>query len=161
MDGGWAVRIAAWLERVYAEGGGETEGLARVLEGVTAGEAGWRPVSGQRTIAEIAGHLVHRCRRLLHLLDPTVHPHPGPEPGSEEPGRPEDWESTRERLRTAFTLLAATLRSLPPAALDQPVPDHAGRTWRDVLCDLVVDTAHHAGQIAVLRRWYATQELAV
>jgi len=161
MNGGELVRIAAWLERVCVEGGAGTEGLARVLEGVTYREAGWHPVLGQRTIAEIAEHLVHRCQRLLHLLDPTVHPHPGPEPRSVEPGRPDDWESTQARLRAVFALLAATLRSLRPDALDQPVPDDAGRTWQDVLYDLVVDTAHYAGQIAVLRRWYATQELAV
>lgn len=159
MNGGEPVRIADWLERVCAEGSTGTEGLARVLERVTSREAGWRPVSGQRTIAEIAEHLVHRCRRLLHLLDPTVHPHPSLEPESREPI--EGWESAPQRLGAAFAALAATLRTLAPDALDQPVPDHAGRTWRDVLYDLVVDTAHHAGQIAVLRRWYATQELAV
>ncbi|MDR5684317.1 MAG: DinB family protein [Armatimonadota bacterium] len=150
-----SARIAERVARAYTR----AHGLAAVLEGATATEAGWRPVSGQPTIAEIVGEVVDRCAWLTRALAPPAHLAGPPLPTG--PLTAQAWEELRTELARAFAACAEAVRGTDVSRWDEPVPGRPDRTWRELVDDLVVDAAHGAGQITVLRRWYATQDLAV
>lgn len=151
--------LAERLERTYREGNWAGRGLAAALEGVTAAEAHWRPVTGQRTIAELVAHTAYWCRWVAHHLRPEEFPDPGQD-WPEVPPTAETWERVRREAEQAHRDCASAVRRADPAVLDAPAPEDSG-TWREVLVDLATHTSYHAAQVFVLRRWYATQELAV
>lgn len=160
MDARTGLRwLADRLERTYREGNWAGPGLSQALEGVTVPEAHWRPVSGQHTIAELASHVAYWCRWVAHHLRPSEFPDPGGD-WPEIPPTREAWERVRADLERAYSDCAAVIRALDPAILDAPAPEDSG-PWREVLVDLATHISYHAAQIFVLRRWYATQELAL
>ncbi len=153
------VWIAGRLERAYRKGTGVAKGLAEVLKGVTSVEAHWRPVTAQPTIAELVSDITHRYRGVARHLRTGQGLHPGEAP-TQVPPTHEDWEELLRQLEEALAECVQGIRTADPALLDAPAPGSSD-LWREVLVDLATDTSHHAAQILVLRRWYATQELAV
>lgn len=151
--------LADRLERTYREGNWAGRGLASALDGVSAVEAHWRPLTGQRTIAELVAHVAYWCRWTAHHLRPDRYPHPGAD-WPEVTRTADAWERLRAEVEQAHADCAEAIRSADPALLDTPAPDDSA-TWREALVDLATHTSYHAAQIFVLRRWYATQELAV
>jgi uncharacterized damage-inducible protein DinB len=151
--------LADRLERTYREGNWAGKGLAQALEGVTALEAHWRPVTGQRTIAELVAHVAYWCRWTAHHLQPERYPHPGQD-WPAVPPTVQAWEEVRRDVEEAHRDCAQAVRAADPALLDRPAPENSG-TWREALVDLATHTSYHAAQIFVLRRWYATQDLAL
>jgi uncharacterized damage-inducible protein DinB len=152
-------RLADRIERTYREGNWAGRGLAAALEGVTAAEAHWRPVTAQHTIAELVAHVAYWCRWTAHHLRPDRHPHPGQD-WPQVPPTPEAWERLRAEVEQAHADCARAIREADPSVLDSPAPEDSV-TWREALVDLATHTSYHAAQIFVLRRWYATQEIAV
>lgn len=156
-------RELAWLAdrlvRTYREGNWAGQGLAQALEGVSPLEAHWRPVTSQRTIAELASHAAYWCRWTAHHLQPDRFPHPGQD-WPEVPSTPEAWEKIRREVEQAHLECAEAIRNADPGILDAPAPENSV-TWREALVDLATHTSYHAAQIFVLRRWYATQDIAL
>lgn len=152
-------RLADRLERAYHQGTWAGRALAQVLEGVSPLEAHWRPVTEQRTIAELTAHVAYRCRWTAHQLDPNGFPHPGQEWPAVAPTA-EAWDEIRREVAQAHRDCARAIRTADPALLDQLVPQTAF-TFRELLTDLAAHTLCHAAQISLLRRWYATQDLAL
>lgn len=151
--------LADRIERTYREGNWAGRGLADAIEGVTAPEAHWRPVTGQRTIAELVAHVAYWCRWAAHHLRPDRYPHPGQDWPELVPA-PEAWQRLLREVEQAHADCSEAIRTADPALLDTPAPDDSA-TWRQVLVDLATHTSYHAAQIFVLRRWYATQEVAL
>ncbi len=151
--------LADRLERTYREGNWAGRGLAAALEGVTVLEAHWRPVTGQRTIAELVAHVAYWCRWTAHHLHPDRYPHPGSD-WPEVPPTAAAWEEVGRQVEQAHRDCAEAIRASDPRILDAPAPENSV-TWREALVDLATHTSYHASQIFVLRRWYATQEIAV
>lgn len=151
--------LADRLERTYREGNWAGPGLAHALEGVSAPEAHWRPVSGQHTMAELVAHVAYWCRWVAHHLRPDQFPRPGAD-WPEIPPTRDAWERVRVDVERAHADCAAAIRAADPAVLDSTAPENSG-TWREALVDLATHTSYHAAQIFVLRRWYATQDLAL
>ncbi len=152
---GW---LADRLERTYREGNWAGRGLVPALEGVSPVEAHWRPTTGQHTIAELVAHVAYWCRWTAHHLQPHRFPHPGQD-WPEVPPTREAWEEIRRQVEQAHRDCADAIRSADPSVLDLPAPENSC-TWREALADLATHTTYHAAQVFVLRRWYATQELA-
>ncbi|MCS7173995.1 MAG: DinB family protein [Armatimonadetes bacterium] len=151
--------FAERLRRILREGPEGREGLWGLLGDVTVVEAHWRPVSGQPSIADLVAHLAYRCAWAAHELRPD-HPHPGPDPWPRPANTPGAWGELRKRLGHAVEACAQAVQEADDTLLDRAAPGREG-TWRDVLTDLLLEAAHTAGQITVLRRWYTTQEIAV
>ncbi len=147
--------IAGRLERAYREGTEAAKGLAEVLNGVTSVEAYWRPVTAQPTVAELVSDIAYRYRWVARHLRGGEETHPEQAPSTQEA-----WEALLRRIGEALAECVRTIRAADPAVLDAPGP-RGVNTWREVLADLATDTSYYAAQILVLRRWYATQELAV
>ncbi|MDR5709735.1 MAG: DinB family protein [Armatimonadota bacterium] len=159
MEGRKTQWFAGRMRKILREGPEGEEGLQGLLADVTPPEAHWRPVSEQPSIADLVAHLTYRYAWTAHELRPR-HPHPGPDPWQRPAPAPGSWEELRKRLVHAVEACAETVQEADEALLEWAVPGREG-PWRDVLTDLLLEAMYTAGQIAVLRRWYATQEIAV
>jgi hypothetical protein len=115
-------QLADRIERTYREGNWAGRGLAAALEGVTAAEAHWRPVTAQHTIAELVAHVAYWCRWTAHHLRPDRHPHPGQD-WPQVPPTPEAWERLRAEVEQAHADCARAIREADPSVLDSPAPE--------------------------------------
>lgn len=127
--------------------------LLEVLEGVTSERAAARPVAGAHSIWELVLHAavwaeIARARlKGERLGDPT--PQEDWPPVSATGA--EDWTRAVERLKASYRDLAADVKRLDEARLDETV---ATLTYKvsNLLHGVVEHGTYHGGQIALLKK---------
>jgi uncharacterized damage-inducible protein DinB len=124
------------------------------LDGLTAEVAGGRVPGATHSIAEIVAHLVFWQEWFCRRCDGTAEPMPAsaaigwPPPAA-------DWDALRARFLDSLERLAAIGASGDPQRrLDPPIeyPPIATYTVEDVVVHVSNHTAHHLGQIVLLRQ---------
>jgi uncharacterized damage-inducible protein DinB len=134
--------------------------LLELLDGVTASDAGHRPVAGAHTIAELVLHAVAWTEEVERRLGGAEAALPARGDWPEVPVLDaEGWASLREELRVAAGRLDETLAKLAPERLRDRVggPAHdpplgSGVRLDAMLRGLVQHNAYHGGQVALLKR---------
>lgn len=148
-----ARHLGSSLERTVTGPMWHGSALAEVLEGVTAERAAARPIPGAHTIWEIVLHIIAWAEIARARLrgestgDPTPEQDWPPVTATDAAA----WQRTLERLGACHRELAADVRGLDEARLDQKVAnlDYSA----DLLLHGIVEHGtYHGGQIALLKK---------
>ena len=148
-----ARHLGSSLERTVTGPMWHGPALAEVLEGVTAERAAARPIPGAHTIWEIVLHIIAWAEIARARLrgestgDPTPEQDWPPVTATDAAA----WQRTLERLGACHRELAADVRGLDEARLDQKVAnlDYSA----DILLRGIVEHGtYHGGQIALLKK---------
>jgi len=148
-----ARHLGSSLERTVTGPMWHGPALAEVLEGVTAERAAARPIPGAHTIWELVLHIIAWAEIARARLrgestgDPTPEQDWPPVTAADAAA----WQRTLERLGACHRELAADVRGLDEARLDQKVAnlDYSA----DVLLHGIVEHGtYHGGQIALLKK---------
>lgn len=145
----------------HAVGGDPWHGpsLARLLAGLTPGQAAARPIAGGHSIWELVLHLAAWQGEVAERVRGRVWsmPDDGDWPAVGEASET-GWTAARERLETTRARLDAALAELPEEGLNRRVGSErdpalgSGVTLREAVLGVVQHHAYHGGQIALLRR---------
>ncbi len=151
-------------ERMADELGRAAEGRAwhgpainEVLKGVSADQAGARPISDAHTIWEIVLHMTAWASEVERRLRENVRPL-GAEADWPSAHQADDasWNKARAALTDAHRRLRVTIREFPASRLDDHPVEQAGgpdeNSFYVMLHGLAQHDAYHAGQIAILRK---------
>ena len=148
-----ARHLGSSLERTVTGPMWHGSALAEVLEGVTAERAAARPIPGAHTIWEIVLHIIAWAEIARARLrgestgDPTPEQDWPPVTATDAAA----WQRTLERLGACHRELAADVRGLDEARLDQKIADLDYSA--DVLLHGIVEHGtYHGGQIALLKK---------
>jgi DinB superfamily len=160
--------IAELVERIVAGDPWHGPSVKQVLDGVDVALAARRPPGGAHSIWELVLHMTGWAREVAARLAgrPAQEPDTGdwPSVGDVTPDR---WRQAQAELFDAHRTLAAAIRSMDPAKLDQPVRDFrnnalgTGLSHDLTLHGLVHHTIYHAGQISLLKRAHFVWFLAL
>jgi len=132
----------------------------QILEGVSAKAAVYRPLADVHTIWEIVLHMIFwegvAARRLA-----------GQRAGLDEalnfPAMPSateaNWQKTLEQFRASNQAFRLALQALEVARMDE-LSAAGKRTFYDEAHGLIQHNVYHAGQIAMLKKNFAAQELS-
>jgi len=148
-----ARHLGSSLERTVTGPMWHGSALAEVLEGVTAERAAARPIPGAHTIWELVLHIIAWAEIARARLrgestgDPTPEQDWPPVTATDAAA----WQRTLERLGACHRELAADVRGLDEARLDQKVAnlDYSADT---LLRGIVEHGTYHGGQIALLKK---------
>jgi len=142
-------RIADQLRRTFNGDAWHGPALLPLLDGLTAGQAAFRPAPGVHNIRELVHHIATweeiALRRLQgEACSPT-------DAEDFPPEGPFDWSECVERARSVHEALCRAAAAFDPARLDEPA---AGETYSNyfLLHGAVQHNVYHAGQIALLRK---------
>jgi uncharacterized damage-inducible protein DinB len=133
--------------------------LLTILEGVTASQAGARPIADAHSIWELVLHVTawkNEVRRRLSGA-PAAEPEEGDWPEAGEP-TVERWRDARDGLQRAHEALVAAVSTLPDAQLYEATNDPrdrplgAGVSYYVLLHGVVQHDVYHAGQIAIVKK---------
>ena len=147
-------RLATQLENSVNGNAWHGPALLEVLEGVSAAVASARPIAGWKSIWELVLHVIVWEDVALRRLggDEAAFEIGGPEDWPAPPAAGDDaWRATLARVRATTAALAAAIRALPEARLDEPIlPNYS--TCYHHLHGVVQHNLYHAGEIVVLKR---------
>ncbi|HLW48026.1 MAG TPA: DinB family protein [bacterium] len=135
-------------------------GVAPALEGVTAATANWRPAPDQHTIAETVAHLAYHRELVALRLRGEPKDHRPEEDWQAGPPTEDGFAQVRARLDRAHRDVAGALAQLKAEQLLEPLmgswlsPKVVTRRI-DLAVDIATHDLYHAGQIFVLKRFYA------
>lgn len=155
-------RIIDELEREYDGDPWHGSALVAILDGVSASQAGAKPIANAHSIWELVLHVTAWKNEVRMRLSgaPAGEPKEGdwPEVGESSDER---WHAALERLRRAQRDLLADIQTLPEAKLFAPTNDPrdrktgAGVSYYVLLHGAVQHDVYHAGQIALLKKGLA------
>jgi hypothetical protein len=147
-------RIADQIRRSHDGPAWHGPALAELLRGVSARQAGARPIAGWKSIWELVLHAIvwqdavraHLAGRwpVIKLGGPRDWP-PAPRPSEAA------WRAVQARLRRSNRALAQAARAYPGAKLDAPLKPGASSAYTQ-LHGAVQHNLWHGGQIAALKR---------
>jgi hypothetical protein len=150
-------RMADELERATEGEAWHGPAFKQSLAGVTATEAGARPIPGVHTIWEIVLHMTAWTDEVERRLRENVRPlsaeadWPTPQAGDESA-----WSEATTALTDAHRRLRQTIREFPPSRLDEHLAgqadEPAATSFYVMLHGLAQHDAYHTGQLAILRK---------
>ncbi len=140
------------MSRAFYGGAWHGPAVLEILDGVTAGLAAARPITGAHSIWEITLHLtgtqgllLRRLRGDASDLTPDEDWPPVPEPSEAA------WRSTVERLKGREQELHAAVASFPDERLDEPLVPGGSSAYNN-FHGHVQHNLYHAAQIGLLKR---------
>jgi hypothetical protein len=150
-------RMADELGRATDGGAWHGPAINEVLSGVSATQAGARPISNAHTIWEIVLHMTAWANEVERRLRENVRPLSA---RADWPATLEaddsSWSRARADLTEAHRRLRMTIREFPPSRLDDHPAGQAGEkdenSFYVMLHGLAQHDAYHAGQIAILKK---------
>lgn len=127
--------------------------LLAALEGVSEGQARWRPGPGRNSIWDLVRHVSHWKRALMAAWDQD-----GIDSGDwsrrdwdELPAGDAAWGADLDELARVSELLASRLAVADEKLLDLELPGFRGSVARNAL-QVATHDAYHAGQVRLLLR---------
>lgn len=157
--------LLADLRRIYEGNAWHGPSVLDAIRGVTAMQAGARPVPNAHSIYELTHHIAAWMGETTSRLQGK--PPRNPADGDFPPRTAVDeaaWADVRTRLERRQTELLEAVAGFDPGRLDEAVDprnrkDTSGPvSYRALLSGLAQHSAYHAGQIMVLRKALASSE---
>ena len=145
-------RISDQFKRAFEKDAWHGPAVMEVLKGVTAQQAGARPIPNAHSIWEITLHIsgwtgVLKSRVEGKWMDEPVE---GDWPAVEDTS-PAAWEKTLKLLKTRHTGLQKAIAKLSDKKLDEPIAKGKS-TFYASLHGIIQHDLYHAGQMAVLKK---------
>jgi uncharacterized damage-inducible protein DinB len=157
--------LLADLRRIYEGNAWHGPSVLDAIRGVTAMQAGARPVPNAHSIYELTHHIAAWMGETTSRLQGK--PPDNPADGDFPPRTAVDeaaWADVRARLERRQAELLEAIARFEPGRLDEAVDprnrkDTSGPvSYRALLSGLAQHSAYHAGQIMVLRKALASSE---
>ncbi len=130
------------------------------LRGVSPEEAVWVPAPGRHSIWALTLHIAYWkyiVRRKIMAGPKGEFPRsPSNFPRVPEPASADSWKADRALLREKHRELVESIGHLDPARLDEIPEGNGSYSYRDLMLGILLHDTHHAGQIVMLKRLYAS-----
>lgn len=146
-----AASLATFTRDTAARGNWGHPGLTRILRGVDAGEAAWKPASDAHSVWEEVNHIIHWSEDVLERLEGRGAPRKQAWPPGE--GTPEDWLRAMRRAARLHAALVRRIAAASPAAMGRKAL-RSRYTTAQLVLGCASHIAYHTGRIALLRRLY-------
>lgn len=147
-----AADLAQFMADTAGRGNWGHPGLARVLRGVTAQAASWKPAPDAHSIWEEVNHIAYWSEDVLERLEQRGRRRRQAWP--EGTGDDAAWRRTVARVHHLHRALRDRLAAQPPAALGRIAQGSRRYTNAQLALGCASHIAYHAGRIALLRRLY-------
>lgn len=157
--------LLADLRRIYEGNAWHGPSVLDAIRGVTAMQAGARPVPNAHSIYELTHHIAAWMGETTSRLQGK--PPGNPADGDFPPRTAVDeaaWADVRTRLERRQAELLEAIAGFDPGRLDEAVDPRNRKdtsdpvSYRALLSGLAQHSAYHAGQIMVLRKALASSE---
>jgi uncharacterized damage-inducible protein DinB len=123
------------------------------IANVTAEQAEWKPEGADNSIRELIQHLNYYTNAYLERFKGNDYEYKVADNDETfDKGEADSWEAEAARFVSIMTEWRTLLAQADDAKFDEIAPPHEHRKWRDLLADMNAHTAHHGGQIVLLRK---------
>jgi uncharacterized damage-inducible protein DinB len=143
-------RIVEQLEQLHDGGAWHGPSMGEALEGLTAADAGLRPLGTAHSVLEIVHHVRVTNERVRSRIAGESPRDEADWPGPTDTGEAA-WRDAVDRLRAGQRALRNAVSALPPARLHECVAGESHSYWYQ-LQGVLHHEAYHAGQISLLKK---------
>jgi uncharacterized damage-inducible protein DinB len=129
------------------------------IANVTAEQAEWKPEGADNSIRELIQHLNYYTYAYLERFKGNDYEYKVADNDETfDKGETDSWEAEAARFNAIMTEWREVLEKADEAKFEEIAPPHEHRKWRDLLADMNAHTAHHGGQIVLLRKLQGSWE---
>ncbi len=152
----WSEILRMQIDGSFYGPSGDYPAVLGSIDGLTASQAVWRPVSGQHSIWQIVNHLTAAKdwrREIIEWADSGSHGNrPKPAPWREASGDTAAWQEAIGRLKQAHERMKQAIMSVSDEAmLQRPIPNNPRPRYALYLSSTSEHDAYHAGQGRYIR----------
>jgi len=140
--------LAAHFDSVFAGPNGDYPAVLEALEGVSAGQALWKPTAGVNSIWQIVDHLTASKDWQIEILKKGHAPSPT---WTQPEGGESAWQASLAWLKDAHARLKEALLRLGGRRLYSHPEPGWNMTQLELLLSIAAHEAFHAGQIDYLK----------
>ncbi len=129
--------------------------LKNTLEGVTAGEALWKPVGSDKSIWETVSHLNYYNFAYVERFKGEDYQYPADDNDATftaGEATEEAWAAEITKLDAVMTEFRELIRNAEMSKFDEPVSKTNQASWATLISNINAHNAYHAGQILLLRK---------
>ena len=129
--------------------------VRNALEGVTAGEAAWKPAGADNSIWEIVAHLNYYNYAYVERFKGVNYQYPADDNDATfAAGDATDdaWNAEVAKLDAVLTEFRDLIESADVSKFDEPVSASNPALWATLISNINTHNAHHGGQIVLLRK---------
>jgi uncharacterized damage-inducible protein DinB len=148
-------RIVDQLQRTFHGDAWHGDSLTKILAGVDAQTASYRPAGASHSIWELVNHITSWLQESARRL--RARDYRSLLPDQDWPAVVETseraWQKTLQQLATEHEKLVKSAAEFDPALLDEVIPGSPSQSYYLVLHGVIHHTLYHAGQIALLKKF--------
>jgi uncharacterized damage-inducible protein DinB len=124
------------------------------ISGVTAEQAAWKPDSSNNSIWELLSHMNYYNGAYLERFQGRTFEY-DIEENSEtftQSVSDEDWRNEVERFEKVMDGWRSAMELAEDSKFDEIAPPYHKSSWSEIIANINAHTAHHGGQIVLLRK---------
>ena len=123
------------------------------IANLSAEHAEWKPQGADNSIREIIQHLNYYINAYLERFKGNDYEYKVADNDETfDKGEADSWDAEVARFEKIMTEWRQLLEQADDSKLEDIAPPHQNRKWRDLIADMNAHTAHHGGQIVLLRK---------
>lgn len=129
--------------------------LRNTINGLTVEQAAWKTEDSVNCIWETLSHITYYNNAYLQRFKGIAYEYDvsnNDQTFSTGEYTEADWRADIARLDAVMTEWRALLEQADDTKFEEIAPPHEHRKWRDLIADMNAHTAHHAGQVVLLRK---------
>ena len=136
----------------------ETDGwfvaLKNAIAGVNAEQAVWKPKGSENSIWGLLSHMNYYSNAYLERFQGRDFEYDVPDNDATfaQSATEEDWRAEVERFITVMNGWREQLEAADESRFDEKAPPSKESSWSTVIANINAHTAHHCGQIVLLRK---------
>jgi uncharacterized damage-inducible protein DinB len=130
--------------------------VRKVIEGVTAEQAAWKPDGTNNSIWESLAHLTYynnayvlrfKGEKYEYKVSTNDETFEAPDSPTEE-----DWQGEVDRFDRVMTEFRSLIEVADEAKFDQPVSEKNKASWAELILNINAHNAYHGGQMLLIRK---------
>lgn len=128
--------------------------LKNAINGVTADLAAWKPEGSDNSIWSLLSHMNYYNNAYLERFQGREFEYNIPDNDATftQAASDEDWRREVERFETIMHGWRRELEAAEETKFDEVAPPHQKAMWAEIIANINAHTAHHSGQIILLRK---------
>lgn len=144
--------LATFTRGTAGRGNWGHPGLTRILRGVSAAEATWKPSADTHSIWEEVNHIAYWSEDVVERLEGPGRSRKQAWP--EGAGGEAEWRLALNQATRLHARLVKLIEATTPRRLARIAPRSTRHTHTQLILGCVSHIAYHVGQIALLRKLY-------
>jgi uncharacterized damage-inducible protein DinB len=128
--------------------------LKNAIAGITAEQASWRPDGADNSISSLLSHMNYYNNAYLERFQGREFRYDIADNDATFTQAVNDgeWRSEVRRFETIMDGWRSSLEAADESKFDEIAPPHSSILWSNVIANINAHTAHHCGQIVLLRK---------